>query len=146
MGYEKVGSTWNSDSFQRVKHRLHVCFRCTDIYSNGQFQQYEFTCAEGTVFDASIRNCLHIGWRTHQVSILFVLELGIDARLHFGFWETEFNYKSLKGTSANFAQNYSNHQISIVNCNCPCPRVNALMWSSFLLSWVPYYGHQEIWR
>ena len=27
--------------------------------------------------------------------------------------------KSLKGTFANFAQNYSNHQISIVNCNCP---------------------------
>jgi len=32
-------------------------FRCTDIYSNGQFQQYEFTCAEGTVFDASISVC-----------------------------------------------------------------------------------------
>ena len=42
--------------------------------------------------------------------------------------------KSLKGTFANFAENYSNHQISIVNCNCQGPRVNALMWSSFLLS------------
>ena len=30
-------------------------FRCTDIFANGQYQQYMFTCAEGTVFDASIR-------------------------------------------------------------------------------------------
>ena len=31
-------------------------YRCTDIWSTGQYQQYVFTCAEGTVFDASIRN------------------------------------------------------------------------------------------
>ena len=30
-------------------------FRCTDIWATGQYQQYAFTCAEGTVFDASIR-------------------------------------------------------------------------------------------
>ena len=33
-------------------------FRCTDIFANGQYQQYMFTCAEGTVFDASIRKSL----------------------------------------------------------------------------------------
>ena len=32
-------------------------YRCTDLWSNGVYQQYMFTCAEGTVFDASIRNC-----------------------------------------------------------------------------------------
>ena len=30
-------------------------YRCTDIWSTGQYQQYEFQCAEGTVFDVSIR-------------------------------------------------------------------------------------------
>jgi len=30
---------------------------CTDIWSTGQYQQYVFTCAEGTVFDASISVC-----------------------------------------------------------------------------------------
>jgi len=32
-------------------------YRCTDIWSTGQFQQYMFTCAQGTVFDASISVC-----------------------------------------------------------------------------------------
>merc|ERR1711936_735828 len=32
-------------------------YRCTDIWSTGQYQQYAFTCAEGTVFDASISVC-----------------------------------------------------------------------------------------
>merc|ERR1712107_49364 len=32
-----------------------------DIWSNGQFQQYVFTCAEGTVFDPSISVC---NWTT----------------------------------------------------------------------------------
>merc|ERR1711988_1159195 len=32
-------------------------FRCTDIWATGQYQQYAFTCAEGTVFDASISVC-----------------------------------------------------------------------------------------
>jgi len=36
-------------------------YRCTDIWSNGQFQQYVFTCAEGTVFDPSISVC---NWAT----------------------------------------------------------------------------------
>ena len=30
-------------------------YRCTDIWSTGQYQQFEFQCAEGTVFDVSIR-------------------------------------------------------------------------------------------
>ena len=30
-------------------------FRCTDIWTTGNYQQYSFTCAEGTVFDAEIR-------------------------------------------------------------------------------------------
>merc|ERR1719225_1904804 len=32
-------------------------YRCTDIWSTGQYQQYVFTCAEGTVFDVSISVC-----------------------------------------------------------------------------------------
>jgi len=32
-------------------------YRCTDLWSNGVYQQYMFTCAEGTVFDASISVC-----------------------------------------------------------------------------------------
>ena len=35
-------------------------YRCTDIWSTGQYQQYEFQCAEGTVFDVSIREVSHL--------------------------------------------------------------------------------------
>ena len=35
-------------------------YRCTDIWSTGQYQQYDFQCAEGTVFDASIRKVFHL--------------------------------------------------------------------------------------
>ena len=32
-------------------------FRCTDLWGTGQFQQYSFECAEGTVFDPTLGVC-----------------------------------------------------------------------------------------
>ena len=32
-------------------------FRCTDLWGTGQFQQYSFECAEGTVFDPALGVC-----------------------------------------------------------------------------------------
>ena len=32
-------------------------YRCTDLWGTGQFQQYTFQCAEGTVFDSSLGVC-----------------------------------------------------------------------------------------
>ena len=34
-----------------------VFYRCTDLWGTGQFQQYTFQCAEGTVFDSSLGVC-----------------------------------------------------------------------------------------
>ena len=44
-------------------------FRCTDIWATGQYQQYAFTCAEGTVFDASIRKSFS------YLQLIFYLEV-----------------------------------------------------------------------
>ena len=36
---------------------FHQFFRCTDLWGTGQFQQYSFECAEGTVFDPALGVC-----------------------------------------------------------------------------------------
>merc|ERR1712127_38852 len=32
-------------------------YRCTDLFGNGIFQQYEFMCPQGTVFDDNLDVC-----------------------------------------------------------------------------------------
>ena len=46
-------------------------YRCTDIWSTGQFEQYEFQCAEGTVFDVSIREVSRL---SKQLNLQFLTQ------------------------------------------------------------------------
>ena len=52
-------------------------YRCTDIWSTGQYQQYEFQCAEGTVFDVSIREVSRL---SKQLILCFIF---FNSNSHF---------------------------------------------------------------
>ena len=47
-------------------------YRCTDIWSTGQYQQYDFQCAEGTVFDVSIRKVFQLNCDKFDLSYFSV--------------------------------------------------------------------------
>ena len=47
-------------------------YRCTDIWSTGQYQQFEFQCAEGTVFDVSIREVSRLTKQLRTYFLFFI--------------------------------------------------------------------------